>query len=98
MFNDKLLEKSMEKLKQGDTSSFDIIYDQTYKLVYYIIYQILKDKMVSEDIMQDVYIKVYQKISMYQENTSPKAWISKIAKNLALNELKRRQREQILDQ
>ncbi|HHU55130.1 MAG TPA: RNA polymerase sigma factor [Acholeplasmataceae bacterium] len=98
MFNSKLLEQSMEKLKQGDVSSFDIIYKETHRLVFYVIYQILQNKTLCEDIMQDVYIKVYQKISTYQNQNSPKAWICMIARNLALNELKRRERVQILDQ
>ena len=97
MFDKKILELSMQKLKQGDISSFDIIYDQTHKLIYYCIYQILHERTASEDIMQDVYLKIYQKISMYENNTSPRAWITTIAKNLALNELKRRQKEFIIN-
>jgi len=91
------LERSMQKLKQNDTSSFDVIYEATHKLVYYIIYGILKNKSQADDIMQDVYLKVYQKIDQYQENTSPHAWIARIARNLALNEYRRKQKETLMD-
>jgi len=93
----KQLERSMQKLKRHDSSDFDIIYEATYKLVYYIIYGILKNKSLADDIMQEVYIKVYQKIDQYQENTSPQAWIARIARNLALNEYKRKQKETLMD-
>ena len=84
VFDVRKLEKSMQALKNGDESNFDVIYEQTHRLVYYIIYSILKNKEESEDIMQQVYMKVFEKINQYTD--SPKAWISAIARNLAINQ------------
>lgn len=81
----------MQALKNGDDSYFDIIYEQTHRLVYYIIYSILKNKEDSEDIMQQVYMRIYEKIDQYTD--SPKAWISMIARNLAINQYNKNKRE-----
>lgn len=91
MFSEQKLAKSMEALKNGNDSSFDIIYEETHRLVYYIIYAIVKDHELSEDIMQDVYMKVYEKIKTY--TASPKAWIGAIARNLAINAYHKQQKE-----
>lgn len=97
MYNGELLENSMQNLKAGNKSSFNIIYNQTYKLVFYTIYGILNDYHRSEDIMQEAFLKVYHKIDQYKPNTSPKAWIMTIARNLALNEYKKMKKEIFLD-
>lgn len=99
MYNSNLLEKAMADLKSGDTSAFDIIYEQTNRMVYYIIYSILKNREQSEDIMQNVYMKIYEKADMYtpEEGSSAKAWIGTIAKNLALNEYNKNKKETVVD-
>lgn len=95
MFNNKTLENSMLALKNGDQNAFDIIYEETNRLVYYIVYQILKNHQRTEEIVQDVYLKVYQKIDSY--TNSPKAWISTIAKNLAINAYNKYKHEVIVE-
>lgn len=93
MFNVKRLEKSMLLLKNGDDREFDIIYEETNRLVYYIIYSILKNKEESEDVMQQVYMRIYDKIDQYTD--SPKAWISSIARNLAINQYNKNKKQNV---
>lgn len=83
----------MLALKNGDDSYFEIIFEQTHRLVYYIIYSILKNKEDSEDVMQEVYMKIYEKINQYTD--SPKAWISRIARNLAINKYNKNKKEHV---
>lgn len=83
----------MMALKNGDDSQFEIIYEETHRLVYYIIYSILKNKEDSEDVMQQVYMTIYKKIDQY--TNSPKAWISMIARNLAINQYNKNKKEKI---
>lgn len=97
MYNNRKLIKCMEKLKNGDTSAFNYIYEQTYRMVYYIIFPIVKRKAIAEEVMQNVYINVLEKIHQYKNNTSPKAWIATIARNLAINEYNKLKKEIIVD-
>lgn len=96
MYNKKELAKKMQALKNGDENAFDSIYEDTHRLVYYVIFSILKDSFLSEDIMQNTFIKVYENISKY-DNHEPKAWITTIARNLAINEYNRRKRIDVVD-
>jgi RNA polymerase sigma-70 factor (ECF subfamily) len=97
MFDNQRLENSMKRLKQGDLEAFDDIYEQTHRMVYYVIYHVLGDTRLSEDVMQDTYMRIIDKISQYEPNTTPKAWIAQIAKNLALNEIKKVQKMSTID-
>lgn len=96
MNNKKELAKKMQALKNGDDTAFAAIYENTHRLVYYVVFSIIKDSFLAEDIIQNTYIKVYENIQKY-ENHEPKAWITTIARNLAINEYNRRKRIDIVE-
>ena len=60
------------------------------------VYRFLGDRDVTTDIVQDTMIKFYLKKDSYQSIAKFSTWIYTIAGNLAKNELKRRNRRQIL--
>lgn len=85
------LKQLVSKLKQGDMSVFDEIYQETYRPVYYTIYGILHDKSLSEDIMQDTYLKMLSSLDQFKNNYFLSFLIT-IAKNLSINEYNRRKK------
>jgi RNA polymerase sigma-70 factor (ECF subfamily) len=91
------LNRLVKRLQSGDMDVFDSIYHETKKPVYHTILAILKDRSLSEDIMQDTYLKALAKIHSFTPRYSFTSWIVTIARNLALNEYKRRQREVQID-
>ena len=91
------LDKYIVKFKNGDDESFNTIYDETKKIVYLSIYSIIKSKDVIEDLMQDTYLKAIRALEYYVLGTNFKAWISKIAHNLAINEYNKNKNIDSLD-
>ncbi len=87
------LERKISKLKNGDASAFDYVYEHTNRYVYFAIFYIVKDKMYAEDIMQDTFVRAISSISQYKNGTNFIGWICSIAKSLALNHLKKYRRE-----
>ena len=85
-----MIEKYMNELRQGDSSALEYIYRQTSKSVFSICYSIMRNYHIAEDMMQDTFLKVRSNVDAYQKGTNAKAWINRIAKNICLNELKRR--------
>jgi len=53
--------------------------------VYLSIRTYLKDQQIIEDLMQDTYVRAIQNITKYKLGTNFKAWISCIARNIAIN-------------
>ncbi|MGN0805193.1 MAG: RNA polymerase sigma factor [Candidatus Coproplasma sp.] len=95
--NNMILEDKIEKLKNGDKSAFDYIYENTYKPLYFNILYYVKDKMYAEDIMHDAYLNAVAHISSYAKGTNFIGWLCKIGKNLSLNFLEKRKREVLTD-
>lgn len=92
------LDQLIKKLKSGDKSAFDTLYEKTRKSVYYVALSVLRDKALAEDVMQTTYLRVLKNVDRYVFGTNVSAWIVKIAKNEALNVKKSRQREQSVDE
>jgi RNA polymerase sigma-70 factor (ECF subfamily) len=93
----KELDNCIIDFLNGDESSFDLLYHETKKSVYLSIYAIVKEKNTIEDLMQDTYMKAIKSLDYYTLGTNFKAWISRIARNNALNYVKRKNREEIID-
>lgn len=93
----KELDNCIIAFLNGDESSFDLIYYETQKSVYLSIYNIIKERNTIEDLMQDTYMKAIKSLNYYTIGTNFKAWISRIARNNALNYIKRKSREDIID-
>lgn len=90
---DEKLERKIAKLKNGDSSVFDYVYEHTNRPVYFAIFYILKDKMYAEDVLQDTYVRAISSIEQYKDGTNFVGWLCSIGKSLALNHLKKYKRE-----
>lgn len=92
-----MIEKEMYELRQGKSSALADIYKETSKSVFSICFSMMRDYSLAEDMMQDTFVKVKINILQYQPGTNAKAWINTIARNVCLNELKKRKREVFVD-
>ena len=88
----KELNKLLCEIQSGDNRSFERLYLETKRGVYAFLYTYLNHHEDTEDAMQTVYLKIKQNIDKYRPRTNARAWILQIAKNHALNELKKSDR------
>ena len=93
----KNLEQLMQQLKQGDMHALEKIHDETHRGVFAILLSLLKDYHAAEDAMQNTYVNVYSGIAGYRDNTNPFAWIATIARNEALQIIRKRKPEEDID-
>lgn len=92
-----LLNDLLEKIKMGDEDSFTLFYDATNKKIFSFVYTFVRHKETAEDLTQETYIKIRQGIQTYRENSNPSAWFFQIAKNLALDYLKKYSKQTNID-
>jgi len=82
----------MLRVKRGDRAAFAQLVDK-YKLpVINFIFRTLRDEAESEDLAQNVFLQVYKSRTRYQRTAKFSTWLFTIARNLCLNELRRRSR------
>lgn len=81
------------QVREGDEQSFATLYEETYKGVFSFIYSYVQNYHTAEDLSQDTFIKVKTNADKYRTNDNAAAWILQIAKNTALDYLRKRNRD-----
>ena len=75
----------------GDENAFNEIVRRYLKIVYNFLLPFTKDSANAEDIAQETFIKIWKNLFRYKkERGSFKAWILTIARNTALDFLKKK--------
>lgn len=80
----------MLKFKEGDKAAFESLLDKHHNKIINFIYRFVGDKLEAEDLAQEVFLRVYRAAQGYTPKAKFSTWIYKIAKNLALNEVRRK--------
>ena len=82
----------MLRVKQGDRDAFEALVDKYKQPVMNIIFRTLPDATEAEDLAQHVFLQVYKSAHRYEVAAKFSTWIFTIARNLTLNEIRRRTR------
>jgi RNA polymerase sigma factor, sigma-70 family len=82
----------MLRVKQGDTVAFAELVDKYKRPVMNLVYRMIRDLTEAEDIAQSVFVQVYKSADRYKVASKFSTWLFTIARNLCLNEIRRRSR------
>ena len=83
-------------LAKGNKDMLHAIYDAYGRLIYTIVYDILKNREDAEDVTSEFFIKLIRVAGTYQKKTSHRAWLIRIARNMAIDLLRKRGHEYLL--
>lgn len=86
------LNRLITLVASGDNYAFTKLYNNTKRGVYAFIYSYLKNTADTEDAMQTVYLKIKQSAHSFNQSGNGRAWILQIAKNYALDLIKKQGR------
>lgn len=90
------VEHLIKKTAGGDNAAFERLYIETKGLVFAVSLSVVRNKTEAEDLTADTFLAVKRYAAGYRGG-SGKAWLARIARNLALNALKKRAREVFVD-
>jgi len=82
----------MLRVKRGNRAAFADLVGKYQQPLFNFICRILRDEAESEDVAQNVFLQVYKSRQRYQPTAKFSTWLFTIARNLCLNELRRRSR------
>ncbi len=83
----------MEAVRDGDEAAFEALVREHQKRVVAFVYRMLNDAGAAEDIAQQVFVQVWRSARRYRPTAKFTTWLLQIARNLVLNELRRRSRK-----
>ncbi|MCX6884316.1 MAG: sigma-70 family RNA polymerase sigma factor [Verrucomicrobia bacterium] len=82
----------MMKVKEGDMTAFAELADKYKQPVINLAYRMLRDLAEAEDLAQAAFLQVYRSAARYEVSSKFSTWLFTIARNLCLNEIRRRSR------
>ena len=75
----------------GDKKSLEVLLSRYLKPVYGFVYRMTEGSHDTEDVVQEAFLKVWKKLKSFDRDKSFKVWIFAIAKNTALDFLRKKQ-------
>ena len=79
----------MLKAQKGSKVAFEELMHKYYPRILNFIYRFVGNKSAAEDLAQEVFLRVYKSAWKYKPKSKFQTWLYTIAKNIALNELRR---------
>lgn len=90
-----MAERAGDRGKAADGSDGERLiaewFESYYEDIHQYLYFMLGDRgSEAEDILQEVFIKAYRNLHAFKGQSSPKTWLTSIARNAALDAMRRR--------
>ena len=81
-------------MKSGDQSAIAELYDRYSSIVYAVALRVLGDTMAAEDVLQEVFLQLWRNPGAFDAaRGNLAAWLAVIARNRAIDALRRRKPE-----
>jgi len=91
VIQDRSDEELLAGVAAGDSAALGMLYDRYATTVYSLALRTLGDPQAAEELVQEALLRVWRQASSYQRGRgAPTTWIFGIARNLAIDELRKR--------
>src|SRR5579871_1503569 len=89
----------MQRICRRDADAFETLYARYQAVVRQHLARTVREPNTSEDLTQEVFLRVWTRADQWHGSGSLRAWLLRIATNLALNHLRtvKRRRERPLE-
>jgi RNA polymerase sigma-70 factor (ECF subfamily) len=77
--------------RTGSEKAYRELLDRYQRPIFSLVYRMVRDRELAEDLAQETFIKVFNHIENYNPAYKFSSWIFKIASNLAIDTLRRKQ-------
>ena len=95
---DKEFDGLMSAMADGSRAALKQIYEEYVKLVYAVIYDTMKSREEAEDITSEFFIKLFGIAGKYKPGNGHKKWLVTIARNMAIDRIRKLDREIVVDE
>ena len=86
------LARLLGRASLGDRAAFATLYERTSSHLFAVVLRINRDRAQAEDILQEVYVNVWRAAKSFDAAQSqPLTWLTSIARNRAIDSLRRSQ-------
>ena len=88
----------MSAIRSGDQSAMGMVYDRYSSIVYAVALRVLADAGAAEDVLQEVFMQLWRNPAAFDSKRGNLgAWLAVIARNRAIDVLRKRRPETDID-
>jgi len=81
----------MRRVAERDRAAFAELYQKTSAKLYGIVLRTLRRRDIAEEVLQEIYVQIWERAHQYDATrASPLGWMAVIARNRALDEVRRK--------
>jgi RNA polymerase sigma-70 factor, ECF subfamily len=84
------------RCRAGDRDAFEALFERHHARVFRLTLHILRDREAALDAVQETFIRAHRGLERYSGQGSFGGWLTRIAANLAVDGLRRRQRDEVV--
>src|SRR6185436_10253978 len=77
--------------RTGQEAAYRELLRRYERPVFSLIYRMVRDRALAEDLSQDTFVKVLNALESYRPEFKFSSWVFKIANNVAIDQLRRRE-------
>lgn len=82
-------ETLLQRVAQQDTLAYEVLYDRHATVVYSLLLRIVHQPAQAEELLQETFWQIWRSARGYRGEGAAVAWLLRIARNRALDELRR---------
>ena len=88
----------ISRVSLGDRAAFDRLYDALSGRLFAVTLRVLRNQAEAEEALQDAFLNVWRRAASYdRERAAPMAWLVTIARNAAIDRMRRRRETTDID-
>ena len=90
---EKQFSACMERMRSGDRTALHEVYESYIGYIYTIVLQTVSNREDAEDVTSEFFMKLWRLADTYREGNGHRAWMAAIARNMAVDLLRKTKRE-----
>ncbi|MFP4046252.1 MAG: RNA polymerase sigma factor [Bacteroidales bacterium] len=79
----------IERILNGDQSSYALLVERYKNMVFTIAIRMLKNHELAEEVSQDAFLKAYKSLKQFQKKSKFSTWLYRIVYNQCISELRK---------
>jgi RNA polymerase sigma-70 factor (ECF subfamily) len=87
----------MLRVKEGDAQSFALLLQRHRNPIIHFLFRMVQNQALAEELAQEVFLRVYKARASYEPTAKFTTWLFRIATHLALNSLRDRRNERLIE-
>ncbi len=95
---EKQFSACMERMRSGDRSALHEVYESYIGYIYTIVLQTVSNREDAEDVTSEFFMKLWRLADTYREGNGHRAWMAAIARNMAVDLLRKTKREVLTEE